>query len=141
MELDIYCAKTSTTFTTAQIAPLKSGTDKKTGLAYDYYEMINPDEYYTVPDHFKVSNTQCDILKLEIVEVTSGNMTDVLDNTGTFPPIIVSRITDKFIKIKLPPITIFEKIFRFRVRATADGGLQSYTADIKIKKVNCDVPD
>jgi hypothetical protein len=52
---------------------------------------------------------------------------------------IMTDISDTYVKLNIPNITVHTHIYNFRIKATALGGREIWTDNIKIKKINCDV--
>lgn len=148
--MTITCGLTSTTFirTTKgvdypgppDILPLRIGKDAN-GVAWDYYEMINPETNYAI-DRFNVTNPLgCPLELLEVVptNLPGSSAADYLNNDGTDSVRITTPLGHYNMTMFIPVISTHTHFFNFRIKATAKGGLVSYTENIKIKKINCDI--
>lgn len=122
-----------------ELLPLRTGTDEF-GAPYDFYEMINPITEYSL-NNFKVSNPDgCPLISLELVPATYGSSpADWENNDKNASVSITTEIIDGKIVLNIPNITTHDHMFNFRIKATALGGAVSYTDNIKIRKINCDV--
>lgn len=63
------------------ILPLKVGKDSA-GVAYDYYEMINPITTYTINRFNTTNHNGCPLASIELVPITGGSNQDFLNNDG-----------------------------------------------------------
>lgn len=122
------------------ILPFREGNDEF-GVPYDFYEMINPETHYILPQ-FNVSNSAgCPLIKLEIVptDLPGSSPDDYLNNDKNASVEITSNVHQPFVNMTIPNITTHTHWYNFRIKATALGGRTIWSDNIKIKKVNCDV--
>ena len=79
---------------------------------------------------------ECGITTLTIEPIDGGTPDDYIISGAK--PEITSSLTDSQLAIRLPEIESQEQTFEFRIKATAKGGAEKYSANIKILSVYCD---
>lgn len=100
--------------------------------------MINPVTTYSI-NRFNVTNNGCPLEKLEVVPIVGSSANDYLNNDGTDSVKIITHYQNWATTMFIPAISVDTHFFNFRIKATAVGGLVSYSDNIKIKKINCDL--
>ena len=99
----VVCKLSSTTITAPAIKP-------NTG-SYTYYEMVYPDTTYEI-DQFTSSNPGCPVSSVSIVEVASGQPSDLENSKGI--KIQLTSTADK-IHLSIPDSEVLEETYNFRL--------------------------
>jgi hypothetical protein len=126
MTLVVACTSTSTT--------LSAPTVLANTTPHSFY--LATSASYSLTSTFGSSNPNCPVSTIDVVSIAGGTTADFTGSDGTSLVSLTSTVTDSTISLSLPAITVPEKLYKFKLRATTDSGTID-TADIFVTYLVC----